>query len=167
MATLLLMRHGKSDWGASHQGDHERPLNGRGVRSARIIGRLLAARGEVPDHVISSTAVRARTSAELAKEAGGWECQISLDADLYHSGPDGVIEVAAQAPEVGRLMLVGHQPTWSLLSQELTGTWVDMKTATVAVIEFDIAGWAGLGHARGALSDVINPREHFGSELDT
>jgi hypothetical protein len=50
---------------------------------------------------------------------------------------------------------------------ELTGTWVDMKTATVAVIEFDIVGWSGLGGVRGALSDVISPREHFGSEFDT
>lgn len=131
------------------------------------MGRLLAARGEAPDHVISSTAVRARTSAELAKEAGGWAGEITLDRDLYISGPEGVIGVAAQAPDVPRLMLVGHQPTWSVLARIMSGDTVDMKTATVAVIEFDMSGWAGVENTRGVLTDVINPREHFGSEYDT
>lgn len=166
MKTLLLMRHAKSDWEAPHEGDHERPLNERGVRSARVVGRLLASRGETPDHVISSTAIRARTTAELAAATGGWAAAIALDRALYNSGPDGVIEVAAGAPDVSRLMLVGHQPTCSLVVGEMTGERVDMTTAAVAVIEFDIVAWSEVPGTRGLLVEVIYPREHFGSEYD-
>jgi phosphohistidine phosphatase SixA len=41
MLTLLLMRHAKSDWDANYNLDHDRPLNGRGERSARLMGRVL------------------------------------------------------------------------------------------------------------------------------
>ena len=49
MKTLLLMRHAKSDWDADYGPDHDRPLNERGLRSARLMGRVLAEEGLVPD----------------------------------------------------------------------------------------------------------------------
>jgi phosphohistidine phosphatase len=165
--TLLLLRHAKSDWDAAYTTDHERPLNDRGVRSARLIGRLLADRDQQPDLVISSTAVRARTTAQLAAEAGGWSAEIILDPDLYGSGAQGVLTVAAGAPDVERLMLVGHQPTWSSVVGLLTGSRVDIKTASVASIEILIDSWQEVVHAAGVLTYLINPRTFFGSEYDS
>ncbi len=160
------MRHAKSDWEADYSADHNRPLNDRGIKSARLMGRVLAARDEVPQVVISSTAVRARATAELAIEAGGWQSQLLLDRDLYESGPAGVLDVAAGAPDVERLMLVGHQPTWSMLVAQLTGERVEMKTATVSVVEFDLDSWAAVTGATGTLSEVLHPRSLVGSEWD-
>lgn len=160
------MRHAKSDWDAEYQGDHERPLNQRGVRSAKIMGRLIAARGLTPDIVISSTAVRAKSTAELAKEAGGWDAPLELERNLYDAGPDGVVAVATGAPDVTSLMLVGHQPTWGLLVHALTGVRADIKTATTAVIELHIDGWADLPGSPGRLAGLHHPREHFDTHLD-
>jgi phosphohistidine phosphatase len=151
------MRHAKSDWEAVYGSDHDRPLNGRGVRSARSMGRALAARGLEPRYVITSTALRARATAELANEAGNWEAALRSDRALYESGPQGVLAVAAGAPDVSRLMLVGHQPTWSMLVTELTGERVEMKTATVVVVEVDLDSWDGLPSARGDLAAVLDP----------
>ena len=151
------MRHAKSDWAADYGSDHDRPLNERGVRSARAMGRVLSEHGLAPQIVISSTALRARTTARLAMEDGGWDAELRLDATLYESGPEGVLGVGASAPEVGRLMMIGHQPTWSMLVAELTGERVEMKTATVAVIELDMESWAGLGDGRGTLALVLHP----------
>ncbi|MGH3650616.1 MAG: SixA phosphatase family protein, partial [Acidimicrobiia bacterium] len=109
------MRHAKSDWDAVYGADHHRPLNDRGIRSARIMGRLLAADDMAPDLVVASTAVRARSTAELAKQAGSWHGEIILEPRLYGTSTETAIQVAATAPPVNRLMLVGHQPTWSLL----------------------------------------------------
>lgn len=166
MRTLLLMRHAKSDWEADHGGDHDRPLNDRGTHSARLMGRVLSSLDRVPHLVISSTAVRARTTAELAIEAGEWSSELRLDRSLYESGPVGVVEVAAGAPDVGRLMLVGHQPTWSTLVRELTGNRADMKTASVAVIDLGIDGWDELTDARGSLTSLLHPRQFLGSVWD-
>lgn len=160
------MRHGKSDWDADYEGDHQRPLNPRGVRSARLMGRLLSANGLTPAHVISSTAVRARTTAELAAEAGGWSAEIALERDLYDMGPQGVVACAAGAPDVQPLMLVGHQPTWGLLVSVLTGTPADMKTASVAVIELPIESWTDLPVTEGELTELHHPRSYFGTRWD-
>jgi phosphohistidine phosphatase len=165
MKTLLVMRHAKSDWDASYGGDHDRPLNERGVRSARIMGRVLAEAGLAPDLIVTSTAVRARSTAALASEAGTWKSETRLEPALYGSGTDTALEVAAAAPDVSRLMLVGHQPTWSLLVTALTGERVEMKTATVAVIEFEIEQWSGLVGAQGKVSDVFQPRDYLGSDV--
>ena len=158
MKTLLLMRHAKSDWDADYGSDHDRPLNNRGLRSARLMGRVLAEEGLVPDLIISSTALRARRTAELAIEGGDWDSALVLDRSLYDEGPRGVLEAGASAPDVNSVMLVGHQPTWSMVVSALTGERADMKTATVAVIELDLDSWAELPGATGKLTRVLEPR---------
>ena len=164
MSTLLLMRHAKSDWYADVDRDHDRPLNARGERSARVMGRLITGEGLAPDLVISSTATRAADTAHLAKRAGGWACPIRLDADLYGGGPDTVVDVIASAGQADRLLVVGHQPTWGWLATRLTGEAVDVRTATVVVIDVP-QGWRQVGSG-GSLLAVHHPRDHFGGEYD-
>lgn len=166
MKTLLLMRHAKSDRDADYDSDHERPLNDRGVRSARIMGRVLAAESQAPDLVVTSTAVRARSTATLAEEAGEWGCEIVLDPNLYGTGADAAVQVASEATDADQLMLVGHEPTWSILASVLTGEKVEMKTATVAIIEFDIDAWRDLPSRRGEIAAVHQPRDYFETEFD-
>lgn len=159
MKTLLLMRHAKSDWNAGARSDHDRPLNERGLAAARFMGSHLTDSGLAPDHVISSTAVRAITTAKLAAESGAWGAEIEPEARLYGSGAAEVISVAADRGRGGTLMLVGHQPTWSMLVAELSGEMAEMKTATVAVIDFTFDSWSALGGEIGQLRDVLHPRE--------
>jgi phosphohistidine phosphatase len=166
MATLLLLRHGKSDWDAAHASDHDRPLAPRGVRSARIMGRLVTREGLVPDRVIASTATRAARTAELAEAAGGWGRPVDLDRRLYDAGPAGVLGVAAEVTGADRLLLVGHQPTWSLLVRRLTGQYLDLRTAGLAVIELPVDDWSGIESATGTLVAAHHPRDHFDGPLD-
>jgi phosphohistidine phosphatase len=154
--TLMAMRHAKSDWAAPHDSDHDRPLNPRGLASAGHMGRMVAAIGLVPDLVVSSTAVRARTTAELAIAEGGWDCPLTLESGFYGTGPDTVLDVVSGLDEVGRLLVVGHQPTWGLLVRDLTGETVEMKTATVAVIELPIDDWSKV-RLGGRLVGVHHP----------
>ena len=160
------MRHAKSDWDADYSADHERPLNDRGVRSARLMGRLIAGLDLTPDHVMSSTAVRASTTAALASESGKWETNIALESGFYGSGPESVLDIAADAPDVEKLMLVGHQPTWGMLVNRLTGAVADMKTASVAAIVFMIDDWDDIATAQGVLTSLQHPRPYFGSQWD-
>jgi phosphohistidine phosphatase len=166
MKTLLLMRHGKSDWDASYESDHDRPLSDRGLRSARLMGRVLSGMRIEPEYGITSTALRARSTLELAIESGTWDCPIGLEPGFYATGSGRVLELAASAPEVQRLMLVGHQPTWSMLVGALTGEMAEMKTGSVAQIELGIDSWAELADASGVLVGLHNPRSYFGSEWD-
>lgn len=164
--TLLLMRHGKSDWEADYESDHERPLNERGIRSARLMGRLLSGLDLIPDLVLTSTATRARDTAWLAIAAGGWDTPIVEEPGLYGGSPASVLAVGSRTENAERLMLIGHEPTWSELVRHLTGRSTVVKTTTVAVIELPIDNWADLPQAKGVMVALHHPRTYFGSEWD-
>lgn len=161
MRSLMLLRHGKSDWDAGAADDHSRPLNARGVRSAERMGEVIRDLGIVPDLVISSTATRARSTAELARLSGGWDSRLVLDEALYGASVGETLAVvAAQADDHTRVMLVGHQPTWSMVVKHLTGGSVAMRTATCADIELTVGEWGSLRASTGTLVTVLQPR-HF------
>ncbi|MCY3698722.1 MAG: histidine phosphatase family protein [Gemmatimonadetes bacterium] len=160
MKTLLILRHAKSSWDQPGLRDHDRPLNPRGRRDAPRMGRFLAERDLVPDRIVSSTAVRARTTAELAAAEFGEEVEIETTHDLYGASPDGYIEVAeAMGGTAERLMLVGHNPGITSLVWHLTGEGEYMPTAALAAVELDIEDWSELGSARrGRLAGLWRPK---------
>jgi phosphohistidine phosphatase len=161
MLSLMLMRHAKSDWDAEASDDHSRPLSPRGIRSAERMGAVVRELGLVPDLVVSSTATRARATAELARIAGGWESRLVLEERLYGASVGETLTVAGQHGGTHtRVMLVGHQPTWSMAVQALTGANAAMRTATVADMEVATSDWTELPEARATLVALLQPR-HF------
>ncbi len=160
MKELILLRHGKSDWGAEASSDHERPLNPRGREAAAQVGRFLETSGRRPDRIVSSTAVRARTTAERAAESAGWaDLSIELEPALYGASVDQVLAVAAgSAPTVERLLVAGHEPTSSDVVRRLTGARVRFPTANLACIRLFITDWREAPSAVGELLWMCPPR---------
>jgi phosphohistidine phosphatase len=158
--TLLLMRHAKSDWKARFDHDHERPLNKRGVDAAKTMGMVLARAGETPESVIVSSATRAKTTVDLAMEAGAWSSRVRETDNLYNTRPEDVLgEVRAEPDETTRLMIVGHEPTWSTMLNDLVGGGRHpFGTAAVARIDFPAETWAGLVVGTGELRWLLTPR---------
>lgn len=157
MPELLLMRHAKSDWNASSGDDRARPLNDRGRRSAAAMGRLLRLTKWTPDAAITSPAVRARSTLEIAVDSGGWDTTVAVDDRLYHGGPDTVLAaVKDHAGGSSRLMIVGHEPTWSMLVSDLTGGSVRMVTG--AVVALEVPEWPSLRLGSGRLLWMSVPR---------
>ena len=88
MKSLLVLRHAKSELA-----DHDRPINKRGKRDAPIMGRLLKREDLVPDIIICSTAIRARSTAEAVAKASGYKGEIILNKSLYAAGPVAYLDV--------------------------------------------------------------------------
>jgi probable phosphoglycerate mutase len=80
MATLLLIRHGETDWNAEHrwQGHADVPLNARGRDQAKALAEELAPEGV--DAIYASDLSRARDTAEIVGERLG--VPVVLDPDL-------------------------------------------------------------------------------------
>ena len=80
VTTLLLVRHGETDWNAEGrlQGHTDRPLNEHGRRQARELAARLA--GEQVDAIYASDLVRARETAEIVGAQLGLE--VAIDPDL-------------------------------------------------------------------------------------
>ncbi|MEY3296977.1 MAG: Phosphohistidine phosphatase SixA [Cyanobacteriota bacterium] len=157
---LILFRHGKSDWEASFNRDHDRPVAERGRRAAKTMGRWLTAVDRVPDLAVTSSAVRAKTTLELAAAAGQWTCPIQVTDALYEATVETVLAVIQhQTDAYQSLMLVGHEPTWSdTLAHLMGGGLVRMPTAAMACLGFGVDHWAQVSQGRGTLLWLMPPK---------
>ncbi len=166
MKRLILLRHAKSDWDAEFQSDHSRPLNERGMTSARAIGLALARSNQVPDSVISSSALRAQSTAFLAADTGAWDTEIQITDELYGTSAGAVLSIIKDTPDdVDRLMLVGHEPTWSTAAGVLIGGG-RVRVRTGCAVAIDLAGWALAEPGRGELAWMLTPRLFTDGEWD-
>jgi phosphohistidine phosphatase len=159
MPTLFLLRHGKSDWGADFSGDHERPLKKRGVKASKRMGDLLTSAGDTPDVVLTSSALRARTTAELAHEAGGWTCAIHVEGGLYDTTPNELLEHVRRLGEGERVLVVNHEPTCSSTVSVLCGGAAPVfPTAALARIDLNVDRWKDVEPGCGELAWLVTPR---------
>ncbi|MBY0496329.1 MAG: histidine phosphatase family protein [Cyanobacteria bacterium] len=79
MKRLLILRHAKSSRADSSHQDWQRPLNDRGRRDAPRVGDWLRTRAIVPDIIITSNALRARTTAQIVAKSAGYSRDIVSD----------------------------------------------------------------------------------------
>lgn len=158
--SLILLRHGKSDWDAHFSHDRDRPIAERGRRAAQAMGRWLSAMGREPDVAITSSALRARTTLDLAAAAGQWACPRYITDHLYEATLETVWGVVHQQPDQYQsVLLVGHEPTWSdTLASGLGGGTVRMPTAAMACLEFEVDRWVDVGPGQGCLLWLLPPK---------
>lgn len=168
MKTLILFRHGESAHGAGTGRDRDRPLTGRGQREARTMGRFLQRVGQVPDRVLSSPAVRARTTAKVAAKAGGWGPEVEIEESIYGSSVTGLLALLRDLPDGnGSVLLVGHEPAFSALAGQLIGSGiVQVRTAAMVCVELDVDSWSRLEPGRGRLAWAVPPELVTGNETD-
>lgn len=139
MIRLALVRHAKSDWGDPDLDDHDRPLNERGAHDAPQMAGRFAEGGFTPDVILSSTAVRARTTAAAFAAATGAE--VTLQERLYGAPAQLLLDAAAET-RTGSVMVVAHDPGMSVLAGRLSdGGIVHMTTCAVATFTWRADDW--------------------------
>ncbi len=161
MKTVIFFRHGKSDWDANFGEDHERPINKRGRKAGERMGKFLADAGQLPDRIITSSAVRARATLERAVQEGEWgDVPTIVTRDLYEASIGDVLRVIqSQDDGADRILLVGHEPTWSdSIGRLIGGGRVKMSTGTMACIDFDLPGWQHVDFGAGVLRWLVPPK---------
>ena len=158
MPALMLLRHAKSNWKADYAHDRDRPLNKRGVRSARAVGRFVAHYELVPDLVLTSPAVRAATTAKLAAEAGSWNTEIVTVPELYGAEPSGVLGLTRRINGADRAIVVGHEPAMSGFLGRMTGSHLRVPTGALASLRLFYSRWADLDWGTAEVELYIRPR---------
>jgi len=155
------MRHAKSSWDDPDLPDVERPLNPRGRRDAPRMGKFLSKQALVPDQIVTSSAVRARSTAEMvADECDCTDC-LTLADHLYHASVDEWNETIAAFPsEWNRVLCVGHNPGLEDFLVTLTGQYLRMPTAAIAHLTCDVAQWDEFVRSSDiVVHDVWRPKE--------
>lgn len=161
--TLLLLRHAKSSWKVPSFADHDRPLSKRGANAAPEVGRFLVKQGVLPELILSSTATRARATAELVAEECAFRGPLVTNERLYLATPDLLLEeIGALDDALTVVMLVGHNPGLEELLEILGGSAERMPTATLAVCELAVDHWREVRRkTQGSLLHVFRPRENL------
>jgi phosphohistidine phosphatase len=145
MKTLLLMRHGKSSWKNTKDGDKERPLTKKGEKDAHKMAEFLKEKDLLPQVILTSTAVRARTTARVILDKCAGEISFTALDSLYMAEPPVLVEALKTVSDAAdRVLLVGHNPGLEGLALQLSGKVEGLSTATVTCLELPIASWSEL-----------------------
>jgi phosphohistidine phosphatase len=139
--TLILLRHAKAANPDDYDTDIERPLAPRGHRDAAAAGDWLRAAGLMPDAVLCSTSVRTReTFADLQIQA-----PVVYEHRIYVGPAADTLELLRTAT-AETVLLIGHNPTISDLSEMLAENAQELATSGIAVHRFEGA-WRDLDKA--------------------
>ena len=159
--SIILFRHGKSDWDVIYKSDHDRPVSKRGIKAAKKMGKHLKKIDQIPSLIISSTAFRASTTAKTAMKAGEWNSKLVFEKKIYESSVHTLINIIKQQKdEYNRICLVGHEPTFSGFIERCNNSgWVNFPTASMARIDFNIKSWNEIDFKFGSLTWLSRPKE--------
>lgn len=170
MLTLTLLRHAKSSWEAPGLSDHERPLNGRGLKAAPRMARHMASLGLKPDLIVCSTAQRTRqTLALVLPELGRPQPIVSYEAELYLAESDVLLNrLRAVRGDSRHVLVIGHNPGLHDLAVALAGTgdakaiaWLVAKLPTAGLVVLEFPGttdWSTLAARGGRLATFATPK---------
>ena len=163
--TLILVRHAKSSWDHPGLPDHDRPLNPRGRRDAPRMTRRLADRGIIPQRILTSSATRALTTAQVFAEGLGLpDDAVVIERSIYGADFDDVLEeVRALDDDLTCVMLVGHNPTFFALANGLTGSGIGhLPTCSVVTMRLDARRWRDARAGGFELVDFDFPKKNRG-----
>jgi phosphohistidine phosphatase len=175
---LVVLRHAKSAY-PDGVVDHDRPLAPRGVVDAKAAGAWIRETIGMPDHVVVSTARRARGTWTLAAGevgyigAAGYDMEspgpLTIDPRIYDAEPDALVTVVSELPErASTAVLVGHMPGVEGLVDLVARTRdpaaarllaVKYPTSGIAVLDISVP-WSLVGPGTGHLAMFAVPRGH-------
>lgn len=136
---IWLLRHAHAEDGTP---DHERPLSAKGERQAAAAGAALALLDLELDACVTSPKVRALETARAVCDALG---MTPVEDSRLEGGPFDATAIAAE--HGARVLLVGHDPDFSMAVHSLTGAQVRLPKGAVAAVE------------RGELIALLRPSE--------
>jgi len=161
MKTLYLVRHAKSSWEDESLPDEQRPLVQKGIKKAGQIVEFLIKRHAVIDLMISSPAVRAFETARILAEGLHYPAdKIKIDRKIYDGSYDRMLDVIyATEDEVNSLMIVGHNPTITGLTNLFLHPGIELiPTSGVVCISFLSDQWAGIASTEPIREFIIFPK---------
>ena len=114
-----------------------------------------------PDHILCSTATRAKETLQLVLTDLDKSLPVTFLAELYHCNTTHLVGVLREVAEpTASVLVVGHNPDLELFLAQVTGQSERLSTGALAHIELDLSAWSELTETtRGTLVSVSRPRE--------
>lgn len=141
--------------------DFERPLATRGINNIRTIGERFREQGRQVQCIITSPAVRAKTTALLfAREIGFPEDDITANPELYFAGASMFLKAASLVDEIYEsAMLVGHNPAITEFVNDMSDAGIDnVPTSGLVELRLPVEHWSDVDYGMAELIDFDYPK---------
>lgn len=169
MKRLTLLRHAKSGDDGTVARDFDRPLNAKGKRAARAIGRHMRDEALRFDVVLASPATRVAETLQEVESGYGAALSPQWEKRIYLATSDELLDVVHAAPaSADSLLLVGHNPGLEQLALQLVSSTTDgprreieakYPTASLAEMTFAVGRWQDVTNDGGQLVRFVRPRD--------
>ena len=154
MKHLYLLRHARTLEKTGDQRDIDRELNSIGLQNSTRMGINFNNKKSEFDIIITSSAVRAKTTASLIAEQIGYNTsKIHINPEIYEASIRSLLKVVNQLKdEWDTVLIVGHNPSVTYLAEYLTRAEIgDMTTCGVVNIKFEIESWSEVSSSLDAI----------------
>lgn len=116
------------------------------------MGKLLKSKKLVPDIILSSTAERAKQTAEIMEKSCKCDAEIVLLDSLYLAEPSMILkEIEGLKDKFKTVLLIGHNPGMEAFLQILNGGVESLPTGSVAYLSAKIKSWKNLAEDDGVI----------------
>jgi phosphohistidine phosphatase len=161
LKTLFIIRHAKSSWAEIGARDFDRVLDLRGHNDAPRMAKMLKMEGVKPDLIVSSPAMRAKTTAGyFAKEFGIDAQSIDYQQDIYEALVSDIDSVVRDLPNTAKVVfLFGHNPTLTYYTNRFNAKQIDnLPTCGIVRIETNVDDWSKMNEKNAKVTGLWFPK---------
>ena len=110
------------------------------------MGKIIKDKDLIPDFILSSTALRAKTTTELVAEGCKYKGDIILEQSLYKAKPRDYLKIIeGLSDRYLCVLLVGHNPAVEEAIEMFTGLLdITMSACALAYLNLPIKKWSDL-----------------------
>ncbi|MDD3598339.1 histidine phosphatase family protein, partial [Sulfuricurvum sp.] len=153
----------KSDWSDESLSDFDRPLNKRGTKDAPLMGSKLSDKGIRPDLILSSPALRAKTTAVAIAQALSYPPEsIRFEHELYACDVETILSlIRGVSADIDTLFVFGHNPEFTECANLITGGNID-NIPTCGVVEMRLKhdSWESIRENSAELRGFDFPKKY-------
>ena len=157
---LLLLRHSK-DSDKKKYSNYKRPLTSKGEAQAQYIGEYLKSQEIKLDCILSSSAVRAKSTAKIVANLLDYPvASIALDSALYKCKTRDLIKAIQELDDsCQQVLVVGHNPSIIQTANHFQRDTIftEVPKSGLIGIEFSNYSWSVLGHQEGEYQFFVHP----------
>lgn len=154
---LYLLRHGQAEPGIGPIGDIKRPLSELGKSHINQLSKVLDTRKITFDLILASPAIRTSQTSKIISQNVFSKENLEVD-EIYEAELTDLLKILNKIDNrVESLLLIGHNPSLSLLATCLTGNdSINLSPGMLAIIQIEVDGWDKIGKNSGLLKEMID-----------
>lgn len=169
MKTVYFIRHAKSSWSDMSLRDHDRPLNKRGKRDAPFMSEKLKALGAEPDAIITSTALRAKTTAQhFASVFDLTGERFQEESGIYEAFSANILKIVqGTSDNFDTILIFGHNPGFTMIANSFSGGGdIDnVPTCGIVKVVADVSEWKDFKKSKGKVTEFHYPKQYFPKKI--